>query len=498
MFSSRRSQSSILLTDFYQLTMAYAHWKNGNEKQEAVFHLSFRKNPFQSGFAIFCGLTHLIDFIEHFKFEESDLDYLRTLKNNSGSLIFSEEFLDFLRNMAFNCDIDCMAEGSVTFAHEPILRVRGPIIQCQILETVLLNIASFQTLIATKAARVKLAAGSKKVMEFGLRRAQGSDGALSASWAAYIGGVDSTSNVLAGKIYGIPVVGTLAHSWIMSFDNELESFIAFAEALPENCVFLVDTYNTLEGVHKAVEAGRWLAKHGYKLQGIRLDSGDLAYLSIEARKILDEGGFKDAYIVASNDLDEHIIDSLNDQGAMIDVWAVGTRLITAYDQPALGGVYKLSAVRKENGPWTYKIKLSEQAIKITTPGVQQVRRYLDGSGNFVGDMIFDEESLAEGAVQIVDPVDFTRRKKMKANSAHIDMLLPVYRAGKLVYELPGVPEMRRYAADQLSKLHPSIRRLLNPHQYPVGLESGLHNQKTDLIMRARAEFENANSLEAVE
>lgn len=492
MFKSQSGQYSILLTDFYQLTMAYAHWKNGNESQEAVFHLSFRKNPFQSGFAIFCGLTHLIDFLENFKFEKSDIEYLRTLKTSNGNVLFPEPFLAFLRDMKFSCDIDCMAEGSVTFAHEPILRVRGPIIQGQLIETILLNIASFQTLIATKAARVKLAAGAKRVMEFGLRRAQGFDGALSASWAAYIGGVDSTSNVLAGKVYGIPVVGTLAHSWIMSYDNELESFLAFASALPENCVFLVDTYNTLEGVKKAVEAGRWLEQNGYKLQGIRLDSGDLAYLSIEARKILDENGFKDTYIVASNDLDEHIIDSLNDQGARIDVWAVGTRLITAYDQPALGGVYKLSAVRKQPGPWLYKIKLSEQAIKITTPGVQQVRRYLDGSGNFVGDMIFDEEEIREGAVQIVDPVDFTRRKKMAANSRHLDMLLPIYRSGSLVYELPDVPEMRRYASDQVSRLHPSIRRLLNPHQYPVGLESGLHKRKTELIMRARAEFENAD------
>ncbi len=489
MFSTRYGQSLSLLTDLYQLTMAYGYWKSGNADKEAVFHLSFRHNPFQGGYALFCGLTHTIDFLQNLRFDESDLTFLGTLKAADGTDLFSREFLDYLSRMKFACDIDCMPEGSIVFAHEPIVRVKGPIIQCQILETILLNIICFQTLIATKASRVRQAAGDKRLMEFGLRRAQGADGALSASWACYVGGVDSTSNVLAGKLYGIPVVGTLAHSWVMSFDSELESFRTYAAAMPNNCIFLVDTYDTLQGVRHAVEVGQWLKQNGHKLLGVRLDSGDLAYLSVEARKILDENGFADAFIVASNDLDEHIISSLNDQGACIDVWAVGTKLITASDQPALGGVYKLGAVRSMAQQWQHKIKLSEQVAKITTPGVQQVRRYLDSAGKFVGDMIFDESSIKEGTVVIVDPVDFTRRKKMSPAAAFVDMLVPIFRAGALVYELPDVKTIREYAQKQRSLLHPSIKRLLNPHQYPVGLESGLHNLKTELILQARAQKE---------
>ena len=487
MFSTRYGQSLSLLTDLYQLTMAYGYWKSGNAHKEAVFHLSFRHNPFQGGFASFCGLAHLIDFLQYFRFDESDIAFLATLKAANDSELFSREFLNYLKELKFSCDIDCVPEGAVVFAHEPLVRVRGPIIQCQILETILLNIIGFQTLIATKASRLRLAAGNKRLMEFGLRRAQGADGALSASWACYVGGVDSTSNVLAGKLYGIPVVGTMAHSWVMSFDSELEAFQTYATALPNNCIFLVDTYDTLQGVRHAVEIGHRLKQNGNKLLGVRLDSGDLAYLSVEARKILDAGGFEDTFIVASNDLDEHIISSLNDQGASIDVWAVGTKLITAGGQPALGSVYKLGAVKDEGGKWLYKIKLSEQSAKITTPGIQQVRRYINSAGGFVGDMIFDESSIKDGVgVFIVDPVDFTRRKKMSPAAAYVDMLVPIFRAGALVYEMPQAKSVREYAQKQRELLHPSIKRLLNPHQYPVGLESTLHNLKTELILQARA------------
>jgi len=490
MICASSGQSLSLLTDFYQLTMAQAYWKTGNANKEAVFHLSFRQNPFQGGFAIFCGLSHMIEFLERFQFDDSDISYLRSQKAADDTALFSEDFLEYLQSMKLTCDIDCLPEGSVTFAHEPVIRVIGPIIQGQILETYLLNTINFQTLIATKAARVRLAAGKKRLIEFGLRRAQGADGALSASWACYIGGVDCTSNVLAGKVYGIPVVGTLSHSWVMSFENELESFKAYASAMPNNCVLLVDTYNTLEGVHKAVEAGQWLRERGHKLLGIRLDSGDLAYLSIEARKILDANGFNDSFIVASNDLDEHVIDSLNDQGALIDVWAVGTKMVTAYDQPSLGGVYKLAAIRTKPEPWQYKIKLSEQVAKISTPGIQQIRRYLDPAGNFIGDMIYDENSVpAEAVLTLVDPTDFTRRRKMPTTSKYLDMLVPVFRSGSLVYDRPEVQSIREYASNQLSLLHPSIKRLLNPHEYPVGLESTLHNLKTELILAARARSE---------
>ncbi|HEX8833371.1 MAG TPA: nicotinate phosphoribosyltransferase, partial [Abditibacteriaceae bacterium] len=368
-----------LLTDLYQLTMAYGYWKNRVADREAVFHLTFRKNPFAGGFSIACGLQPALEYLQNLKFDETDLEYLATLRGNDQKLLFDRAFLDYLRDMEWQIDVDAIEEGTVVFPHEPLMRVQGPMLQCQLVETALLNILNFQTLIATKAARVCLAARGEDVLEFGSRRAQGIDGALSASRAAYIGGCAATSNVLAGKLFDIPVKGTHAHSWVMLFDDELESFKAYAKAMPNNCVFLVDTYNTLDGVRHAVQVGQWLRPLGHRLAGIRLDSGDLAYLSIEARRILDEAGFTEVPIVASNDLDEHLIASLKEQGARIAVWGVGTRLVTGGDQAALGGVYKLSAVREGDG-WKTKIKLSEQAIKVSNPGIQQVRRYADERG----------------------------------------------------------------------------------------------------------------------
>ncbi len=323
-------------------------------------------------------------------------------------------------------------------------------------------------------------------MEFGLRRAQGMDGALGASRAAYIGGCAATSNVLAGKLYGIPVRGTHAHSWVMSFDEEREAFLAYAGALPNNCVFLVDTYDTLDGVRHAVEAGLWLREHGHEMVGIRLDSGDLAWLSIEARKILDAAGFPKAVIIASNDLDEHIIASLKAQGAAINVWGVGTKLVTAYDQPALGGVYKLGAIRGDDGQWLYKVKLSEQAAKVSNPGIQQVRRFRAGT-EFIGDGIYDLETGAGEPFSIVDPLDFTRRKHIEPGTPFEDLLVPVYRAGQLVYKEPALADIRQRALTQLSMFHSGVKRFVNPHQYPVGLEPGLHELKTRLILQARGE-----------
>jgi nicotinate phosphoribosyltransferase len=297
------------------------------------------------------------------------LEFLATLTGDDGKPLFESAFLEYLRALRFTCDVDAIPEGTVAFPHEPLLRITGPILQCQLLETALLNLINFQSLIATKAARVCLATQGEPVLEFGLRRAQGLDGGLAASRAAYIGGCAATSNVLAGKTFDIPVRGTHAHSWVMAFDDEREAFSAYAKAMPNNCVFLVDTYDTLEGVRRAVETGKWLRERGHEMVGIRLDSGDLAWLSVEARKILDNGGFPKALIVASNDLDEHIIASLKAQGAQINVWGVGTKLITAFDQPALGGVYKLGAIRGDDGRWVYKVKLSEQAAKVSTPGI---------------------------------------------------------------------------------------------------------------------------------
>jgi nicotinate phosphoribosyltransferase len=477
--------SLALLTDLYQLTMAYGYWKSGTWNKEAVFHLHFRRPPFGSGFTVACGLEAAIDFIECFRFGDEDLAYIATLEGNDGGPLFEPAFLDVLRGMEFACDVDAIPEGTVVFPHEPLIRVRGPILQAQLLETSLLNLINFQTLIATKAARVCLAAQGEPVLEFGLRRAQGIDGGLSAARAAYAGGCAGTSNVLAGKVFGIPVKGTHAHSWVLSFDSELEAFEAYARALPNNCVFLVDTYHSLEGVRNAVRVGRRLREHGHQMAGIRLDSGDLAYLSIEARKILDAAGFQETEILASSELDEHLIESLKLQGAKIVVWGVGTRLVTGSDDPALGGVYKLTAVRGPGEAWKYKVKLSEQAIKVTTPGIQQVRRFVGRDGGHVADMIFDLELGAPAAPTLVDPGDLTRRKEIAAGTAFEDLLVPVFRQGKRVYDPPPLEAVRRRVTEQLERFHPAIKRFVNPHQYPVGLEQGLFDLKTRLILEAR-------------
>jgi len=480
--------SLTLLTDLYQLTMAYGYWKRGLAERRAVFHLTFRSQPFKGGYSIACGLHAAIDHLHALRFEPSDLGYLATLTGNDGKPLFDAAFLDYLAAMRFTCDVDAIPEGTAVFPHEPIVRVSGPMLQAQIIETPLLNLVNFQTLIATKSARVCQAARGEPVLEFGLRRAQGIDGALSASRAAYVGGAESTSNVLAGKLFGIPVKGTHAHSWVMSFDDELEAFDEYAQALPNNCVFLVDTYDTLQGVRHAVEVGGRLRARGHEMVGIRLDSGDLAYLSIEARKILDAGGFPEARILASNDLDEHLIASLHEQGAKVAVWGVGTKLATAYDQPALGGVYKLAAIQDETGHWQHKLKLSEQTAKVSNPGVLQVRRYIaSGDARFLADAIFDELSGIQEPATIIDPKDFGRRKVIEPETPYEDLLVPIFRGGELVYDRPPLADIRRRAQEQLSNLHPTIRRLLNPHGYPAGLERGLHELKMKLIAKARGE-----------
>ncbi len=477
-----------LLTDLYQVTMAYGYWKSGTAEKESVFNLYFRKNPFGGGFTVACGLANAIGYVSHFGFTKKDLRYLRSLTGSDGQPLFEEAFLDYLADLKLTVDIDAIPEGTVVFPNEPLVRVRGPILQCQLLETPLLNLINFETLIATKAARLRLVAEADALLEFGLRRAQGVDGGVTASRAAYIGGCDATSNVLAGKHYDIPVRGTHAHSWVMSFESELDAFETYADVLPNNVTLLVDTYDTLQGVRNAIEAGKRLRERGYRLSGIRLDSGDLAYLSIEARKLLDAAGFTDTAIVASNDLDETIIASLKQQGAQITVWGVGTKLVTAYDQPALGGVYKLAALRNTDGSWDYKIKLSEQAIKTSTPGIQQVRRYSDERG-FLADMIVNEsdpDALSGKTVTMIDPLDFTKRRRFGTAQAFDDLLVPVFRAGDLVYSLPDIHAVRARVQDQLARLHPGVRRFVNPHTYPVGLENGLHELKTELILKLRS------------
>ncbi len=482
------NDSLSLLTDLYQLTMAYGYWKLGKTEQQAVFNLFFRNHPFQGGFTIAAGLQYAIDYLHGLRFAEDDLTYLASLTGNDGHLLFEQDFIDYLQAMEFSVDIAAIPEGTVVFPQEPLLRVSGPILQCQLLETPLLNMVNFQTLIATKAARISLAAQGDLVMEFGLRRAQGIDGGLAASRACFIGGCSSTSNVLAGKRFGIPVKGTHAHSWVMSFDDELQAFLGYAEVLPNNCIFLVDTYNTLDGVRHAIAAGKQLRARGYEMVGIRLDSGDLAYLSMEARKLLDHHGFPQARIAVSNDLDEHLIASLKSQGAPIDIWGVGTRMVTGYDQPALGGVYKLAAIRDAAGIWQPRLKLSEQAIKINTPGLLQVRRFIDHD-QYVADMIFDGETDVTPPFSIIDPLDSTRRKAIPLDIASEDLLLPVVQQGALVYDCPSLPEIQQRAQAQLARFHPGIKRMTYPHEYPVGLEEGLHERKTALILKARQQRE---------
>lgn len=487
--------SLAVLTDLYQLTMAYGYFASGMLEKEAVFHLSFRNNPFNGGYAVAAGLSSIIDVLRDFRFQDEDLQYLSTLQSQGGpgcqpTPLFSAEFLLYLRNLKLEVDIDAVKEGEIVFAHEPLVRVQGPIIHCQLLETVLLNFCNFQTLIATKASRVVYASQDRQVLEFGLRRAQGVDGALTASRAAYLGGCHATSNVLAGRLYGIPVKGTHAHSWVMSFDDEKEAFHQYARVMPNNCVFLVDTYDTLGGVSHAIEEGKWLRENGHDLAGIRLDSGDLAYLSAEARRMLDQNGFDHTQIIASNDLDEQVIESLIDQGAEVDVWGVGTKLITAADQPALGGVYKLSCIRN-SGPeskWKYRLKLSEQAAKISTPGVQQTRRFYseqDGEKRFIADMIYDKDAEAAPENLLVDPLDFTRRKPIFPGTEYEDLLVPIFRKGKLVYEEPTLLQSRQFRESRMKGFHRGVLRLLNPHQYPVGIEGGLSRAKLALILKER-------------
>lgn len=477
--------NSLLLTDLYQLTMAYGYWRSGMHERQSVFHLYFRRAPFRSGFAVAAGLAQVVELLQQFRFEAGELEYLRSLRSPNGRPLFDDDFVHYLRELRFRCDVDAIPEGTVVFANEPLLRVRGGLIEAQLIETALLNTINFQTLIATKAARIKRAAQGREVLEFGLRRAHGPDGGVSASRAAFLGGCDATSNVLAGQRFGIPVRGTHAHSWVMAFGDERSAFSAYAAAMPHNAVLLVDTYDTLGGVRHAIEIAHELRRRGAALSGIRLDSGDLAWLSIEARRMLDEADFPEVRIVASNDLDEELITSLIQQNAAIDVFGVGTKLVTAYDQPALGGVYKLGAVDDEQGRWTRKIKVSEQALKTTIPGMLNVRRFTrDGEAR--ADMLWDELDGPPASLRMIDPGDSTRTKLLEGCESR-DLLVPLFRDGALVYEVPPLSASRELAAREIAALHPSVARLVNPHEYPVGLEERLHARRLEMIHQARSE-----------
>jgi nicotinate phosphoribosyltransferase len=474
--------SLALLTDLYQLTMACGYWKAGVAEREAVFHLTFRRAPFGGGYALAAGLAPALAYLQRLRFTEDDLAYLATVRDQEQQPMFPAEFLAYLGELQFTCTVDAVPEGRVVFAHEPLVRVTGPIVQAQLVETALLTLVNFQTLIATKASRCVQAARGAPVIDFGLRRAQGIDGGLGASRAAYIGGVTGTSNVLAGKLFGIPIAGTHAHSWVMFHASELDAFRTYAEALPGNCTFLVDTYDTIEGVRHAIEVGHELRAKGHELAGIRLDSGDLAHLSLVARRMLDEAGFPKARIVASNDLDEHLVANILEQGAVIDVWGIGTRLVTAYDQPALGGVYKLGAHRDEDGTWREALKLSEQPIKITNPGMLAVRRLTRG-GELAGDVIYDSlRGFAAPAIHdIEDPL---RPAYTPPHDASYDLLETVMKDGKILVAQDLEAARRRAAAD-LAALSSRTRRFLNPQPYPVGLDRTVHDRKQALLAAAR-------------
>lgn len=476
-----------LLTDLYQLTMAQGYWESGKTDDMACFHMYFRENPFKGGFAIACGMAQLAEMVETFAFSDDDIAYLASLPAPGGGMLFKPEFLEYLRALVLDVDIDAVREGTVVFANEPLVRVTGPIMQCQLLETALLNCVNFQTLIATKAARVCLAAGDAPVAEFGLRRAQGAGGGLWASRAAVVGGCASTSNVLAGKLYGIPVSGTHAHSWVMSFPSELEAFRAYARSMPKNCVLLVDTYDVKQGIENAVTVGLEMRERGDRLAGIRIDSGDLAWLSKMARARLDEAGLTDCGIVLSNDLDEYTIQSLRDQGASVTSYGVGTKLATAYDQPTLGGVYKLSATKNAGeDAWRDRIKITEQAVKLTVPGVLDVRRYYHGDGRLAGDMVFDENHGVGERELIVDPADSLRRKVLSGKRFET-LLAPLARSGEAVLGASDRDAMsaRDRAFAQVATLDESQKRMLNPHSYPVGLECGLFERRNNLVVQLR-------------
>lgn len=475
-----------LLTDLYQITMSQGYWNSGKLDEEACFHMYFRDYPFKGGYAVACGMAQLAELVETFGFSEEDIAYLRTLQAPGGGPLFDGAFLDYLADFKLSCDIDAVREGTIVFPHEPVVRVTGPIMQCQLIETALLNCVNFQTLIATKAARVCRAAKGAPVAEFGLRRAQGLGGVW-ASRAAIVGGCASTSNVLAGKMFNVPVSGTHAHSWVMAFSDELTAFREYARLFPNNCVLLVDSYDVEQGLKNAITVGLEMRERGEHLAGVRIDSGDLAWLAKLARRMLDEAGLTDCGIVLSNDLDEHTIKSILDEGAPVTSWGVGTKLATAFDQPTLGGVYKLSAVRPAGeDAWSSRLKISESAAKLTTPGVLDVRRYYHENGRVAGDMVFDVTKDVQDQEVIVDPVDELRRKKLFGKRFET-LLAPLARDGEAVLsaEDRDATCARERAQKGLATLDESQLRMLNPHTYPVGLERGLFERRRGLIAQLR-------------
>ncbi len=466
-----------MMTDLYELTMMNGYWHFGMQKQLAIFDLFYRKQGEMTAHAVAAGLEQAIEYIQDLHFGEEDIAYLRSLNT------FEEGFLSQLPNFRFTGDIDAVPEGTIVFPNEPILRVRAPIMEAQLIETALLNIINHQTLIATKARRVVQAAQGDGVLEFGLRRAQGPDAGIYGARAAIIGGCVATSNVMTGAMFGIPVRGTHAHSWVMSFPTELDAFRAYAKVFPDDCLLLVDTYDTLKsGVPNAIRVFEELRAQGHKPAGIRLDSGDLAYLSRTARKMMDDAGFAEARIFASGDLDEAVIWDLKAQGAAIDVWGVGTKLITSLDNPALGGVYKLVA-EEHDGVVTPRIKISDNPAKVTNPGVKQLLRlYNKADGKALADLIALEEEAFDASqpLTIFDPENTWKRMTLTDYTLR-SLLTPIFRNGELVYKKPSLSEIAAYAAAEKETFWDEYKRLTRPHRYKVDLSDGLYALKQRLL-----------------
>ncbi len=476
-----QDDSLTLHTDLYQINMMQVYFEQGIHNKKAVFEVYFRKEPFNNGYAVFAGLERIVNYLKDLKFSESDLAYLAELGYN-------EAFLTYLRDLKLELTVKSAREGDLVFANEPIVQVEGPLAQCQLVETALLNIVNFQTLVATKAARIRSVIEDEPLLEFGTRRAQEMDAAIWGTRAAVIGGADATSNVRAGKLFGIPVSGTHAHALVQAYGNDYDAFMAYAST-HKDCVFLVDTYDTLKiGVPAAIRAVKEL---GDKINflGVRLDSGDLAYLSKKVRKQLDDAGFPDAKIYASNDLDEHTILNLKMQKAKIDVWGVGTKLITAFDQPALGAVYKIVSMEDDNGVMQDTIKLSNNAEKVSTPGKKQVWRITSREkGKSEGDYItFTDTNVNDlDEINMFHPTYTYINKTVKDFDA-VPLLVDVFDTGELVYDLPSLKDIQTYARKEFDKLWDEYKRVLNPQDYPVDLAKDVWQNKMDLIDRIRKE-----------
>ncbi|WP_019415760.1 nicotinate phosphoribosyltransferase [Paenisporosarcina sp. TG20] len=469
-----------LHTDLYQINMAETYWADGVHNRKAVFELFFRNLPFGNGYAIFAGLERVLDFLREFKFTDSDLAYLQQ------ELGYKEDFISYLRDVRFTGDVYSMVEGELVFANEPILRVEAPLVEAQLIETAILNIVNYQTLIATKASRIKQIVKTDTVMEFGTRRAQEMDAAIWGSRASIIGGIEATSNVRAGKKFGIAVAGTHGHSLVQAYKSEYDAFHAYAKR-HKDCVFLVDTYNTLKtGVPTAIQVAKELGDEN-NFVGIRLDSGDISFLSKEARRMLDEAGFPDAKIIVSNDLDEYTILNLKAQGAKVDIWGIGTKLITAYDQPALGAVYKIVSIEDENGVMEDTIKISSATEKITTPGRKKLFRIIDReNGKAEGDYItmFDEDPTHEERLKMFHPVH-TFVSKFVTNFEAKNLHTKVIENGKIIYTNPTLFEMRDYATVNLELLWDEYKRSLNPEEYPVDLSQKCWDNKIKNIQEVK-------------